>query len=390
MSLCVVSFKECWTDSAGTWYSDGGFPLQVTALAGLFEQTTLMITRSQRKDGGIELPKTLRVVTMPTPPGRGIGRKIAVILALPLYLTMMAREIRRVDAVYIPLPGDLPFLGMLVALGLGKNIIGRYGGSWVVNDQSTIATRFMRWMMRAVAGGRNLMLATGMGNEPPAPRMHWLFSTVLTRKELEEIHPDLDRGLSQPPNFVYIGRLSPEKGVTTLVKAMARLRDERFAPMPHITLIGDGPQRESLENLIAEQGLGEWFTLTGQLDRSALSRWLLKADLAVQPSLTEGLSKAWLDAMAHGLPVIASNVGVAEQVIGANQERGWLVVPGDVENLQSTIRNVIQNSIPWSAMRARCRQFVEGLTLEAWQERIAELCVQQWGWKYRDGKIKNE
>ena len=63
---------------------------------------------------------------------------------------------------------------------------------------------------------------------------------------------------------------------------------------------------------------------TGQLDRARLSRELMNQDLCVQPSFTEGFSKAWLDAMAHGLPVLASQVGAAKGVLGhvAHDEDG--------------------------------------------------------------------
>src|SRR5207302_7687109 len=130
----------------------------------------------------------------------------------------------------------------------------------------------------------------------------------------------------------------PEKGVAQLVQAVARLEREGFRPLPRVTLIGDGPERGALERLVGELACGGTITFAGQLDRAALSQHLLDADVCVQPSLTEGCCKAWLDAFAHGVPVLASAVGAGPAVIGRAEERGWLVPPGDVAALAATLR----------------------------------------------------
>ena len=116
----------------------------------------------------------------------------------------------------------------------------------------------------------------------------------------------------------------------------------------------------------------------GQVDRFELSRQLSKADLCVQPSLTEGFSKAWLDAMAHALPVLASDVGAARSVIGSDGERGWLVPPGDVQALAIALRRVLRGPVDWPALRRRCRQYAESCTLESWAQQIGEICARQW------------
>src|SRR5262249_17359192 len=108
----------------------------------------------------------------------------------------------------------------------------------------------------------------------------------------------------------------------------------------------------------------------------------------VQPSLTEGYSKAWLDAMAHGLPVLASEVGAARGVIGADGERGWLTPPGLSSALAETIQCVIQQKRDWPALRHRCRSFVEARTLEAWGQTIGTICAHQWNLRLTEGRLR--
>ena len=103
--------------------------------------------------------------------------------------------------------------------------------------------------MRLLAGDSAVMIATGEGESPPARGVEWLYATALTRRELDWIDAQYDRSLSDPPRLAYLGRLSPEKGVAVLIRALAQLKNEKFEPLPHAVLIGDGPQQAELEAL---------------------------------------------------------------------------------------------------------------------------------------------
>jgi glycosyltransferase involved in cell wall biosynthesis len=362
----------------------------MTAIASLFDAMTLLITRRERPgEGGLPLPAGADVVVLRQPAGSDLRRKLSVAASLIYYLRTIARHVRQADVVHVPLPGDIPFLGMLVALALRKRLIARYGGSWVANRQTTLMNRVTRMLMRRFAGGRNVMLATGEGETPPAPGMRWIFATALSAEELRAIRPIPDRGLSDPPRIVYIGRLSPEKGVAHLIEAVALLDREGFRPLPEVVLIGSGPERASLEAQVEESGYLRRVRFAGQLDRAGLSAELQRADLCVQPSLTEGFSKAWLDAFAHGLPVLASEVGAARSVIGTNGERGWLAPPGDVRVLARQIRCILTEATDWPALRRRCIAFAQERTLDAWAREIGQVCAKQWNMALVEGRIRS-
>jgi glycosyltransferase involved in cell wall biosynthesis len=385
--LCVVSGKECWEQSPGVWVSTGGFPAQVGAIGSLFDETTLVIVRGRPREGAIPLPASARVVPLRKPPGRGVLRKAAVGLGLPYYAGRIGSAVAQSDAVYAPLPGDVSFLGFAAAVLLRRRLLARYGSSWVETAQTTRMNRVTRLCMRFFAGDSAVMIATGEGDAPPARGVEWLYATALTRRELDGIDAQYDRGLSAPPRLAYLGRLSPEKGVAVLIQALGRLRSERFEPLPHALLIGDGPQRAELESLAGSLNCADLVTFAGQLDRPGLSRRLSEVDVCVQPSLTEGHSKAWLDAMAHGLPVLASEVGAARRVIGEDGERGWLVPPGDPAALAAQLARVLRSPRDWPALRRRCRAYADGRTLEAWTRRIGELCAVRWRVRYADGRL---
>jgi glycosyltransferase involved in cell wall biosynthesis len=402
MRVCAISFKECWRDASGRWMSDGGFPRQMTAIASLFDEMTLLTPSVPTRPGGIPLPETLRHVTLPLPEGVDTRRKLSVVAGLPRYARLMAAEIRRADAVHVPLPGDLPFIGMVIAQMLRKPLLARYGSSWPINGETTVMNRVTKRWMRLAAGGRNVMLATGEDDRPPAPRMHWIFASALWAAEVEALCPRLDRGLSSPPRLVYAGRLSREKGVAVLLRALALLEKDAAGIRPILSIAGDGPERAALERDAARLLPPGRVAFMGQLDREALSRCLRESDVCVQPSLTEGFSKAWLDAMAHGLPVIASEVGAARAVIGAAGERGLLVPPGQPEALARALSDLLAPShdaasadgaspgATSSGGRSRDwrHEYVRSHTLDAWAERAGLLCASQWQLSLVSGKLR--
>lgn len=388
MRVCVVSFKECWPDEHGRWHSYGGFPLQMAAIGSIFDAMTLVVVRGAPRAGGIPLPAGADVVPLRAPAGVDARRKLSVVARLPYYVGAIGSAVRRADAVHAPLPGDIALLGMLVALGLRKPLVARYGGSWVATSATTMMNRVTRGCMRAAAGGRNVMLATGEGDAPPAPGMSWIFSTALAESELARIDPDVARAPARPPRLIYAGRLSPEKGVAKLLRALAALRDARGEEaVPSVVLAGDGVERGALEALARQLGCARHVRFAGQLDRAMLSCEMRRADVCVQPSLTEGFSKAWLDAMAHGLPVLASSVGAARAVVGGEGERGWLVPPGDVPALTAALAALADPALDWRAIRERCRAYVESRTLEAWAREIGERCARQWKVPFTGGRV---
>ncbi|HET7604080.1 MAG TPA: glycosyltransferase [Gemmatimonadales bacterium] len=374
MKLCVISFKQCWQDAQGRWYSYGGFPAQMDALRTLCDDMTILIVRSFARDGGMPLPADARVIAVRSPVGVDFRRKLSILGGLPYYLSRIDHEIRGADLVHTPVPGDLPYLGLILATARRKPLFALYNGSWTVNSQTTVMNRITRQTMRRLARNGGVMMAVGDASSPPSPGMEWLFATSLTQDEVAATPVNDDRNLSHPPQLIYAGRLSVEKGVPVLLEALHQLKSESLERCPMLTLAGDGPERSALQRLVGKLGLTEHVRFAGQLDRAGLAREFRAADLCVHPSHTEGYCKAWLDAMSQGLPVLTTNVGAAQAVVGETGERGWLVQPGDPAALRAMIRRALTDTRDWSALRTRCRAFANARTLEAWAEQIRSAC----------------
>ncbi|HWR50085.1 MAG TPA: glycosyltransferase [Bryobacteraceae bacterium] len=381
-----MSFKECWRQN-GEWFSDGGFPLQIASIGSLFQRVKLMIVETAVRAGGIPLPAGTEVIPIPRPQATGFGRKLWVAAHAVSYIRQFVPRMLAADVVHVPLPGDLPLLGLLTATALRRRVIARYGGSWRTNSQTTYMNRVTRSLMSALAGGRHVMLVAGDEEGRPAAHLHWLFSTALRNDELRRIPAVTRASLQYPPRACYIGRLSPEKGVAILIRAIAGLERRGLQPVPDVTIIGDGPERRRLEQLAASLDCASRFTFVGQVDRTELTEHLVRQDFCIHPSSTESICKAWVDAMAHGLPIVCADVGSAPRAISTNGCRGWLVRPDDEDALADGIHGAIVHTTDWPSLRRRCRTYAEEHTLDRWTEQIGQICAAQWHWKYSEGKL---
>jgi glycosyltransferase involved in cell wall biosynthesis len=102
-------------------------------------------------------------------------------------------------------------------------------------------------------------------------------------------------------------------------------------------VVGGGRLQASLEETARALGLGPDVEFTGQVPSSAVTSLLDSADIFVLPSLTEGLPRALLEAMARGLPAIGSAVGGIPELLSAE----CLAVPGDLTNLADRIGTLV-------------------------------------------------
>jgi len=133
-----------------------------------------------------------------------------------------------------------------------------------------------------------------------------------------------------------IGRLAAVKNLPLLLHAfaLARTRSADFDRAARLVLVGDGPEHAMLRALVSELGLVEHCRFTGA--RDDVPQWLQALDLLCLPSLAEGISNAILEAMASGVPVVATDVGGNRELI-RHGETGWLVPSGDAGALAARL-----------------------------------------------------
>jgi colanic acid/amylovoran biosynthesis glycosyltransferase len=145
-------------------------------------------------------------------------------------------------------------------------------------------------------------------------------------------------GKNVRPRLICVGRLSPEKGYFGLLEAFAKVRTSGVDG--DLVIVGDGPERARIEGAIDNLDLRANVSLKGALDEQATLQQIANADILVLPSFMEGLPVVLMEAMALGLPVIASRVaGIPELV--TDDQHGLLFCPTDWNELAEKIDQLI-------------------------------------------------
>lgn len=195
----------------------------------------------------------------------------------------------------------------------------------------------------------------------PRERIHYISNGVnvsrprdsagraAARAALAEVHPAL-AAPDAAPIVVYTGRLNPVKGLDDLVAAWPDVLSRH--PAARLWLVGEGPERDRLIRLSKDLGLSGHVVLPGPFDD--VDDFLQAADIFVLPSREEGMSMALLEAMAAGLPVVASAIP-ANQVLIEDGLQGRLVPTGAPSVLAATICEVLSQPQQAAALGEQAR-----------------------------------
>jgi len=239
--------------------------------------------------------------------------------------------------------------GGLASVGLGLTRVATMHG-WVPTDArvrlyGALERRFLRGFERvcAVSDAIAVQLAEAGLRERRLRRVD--NGIDLDRFRLRDPEPRTGHAL----RFGTAARLSPEKGLDRLIKAIAECRERGVEA--HLDIHGEGEQRGELQALIDDLGLADRVRLAGS--SGSLEHFYPQLDAFVLPSLTEGMPLTVLEALACGTPVIASAVGSIPDVLRGLPDCR-IVPPGEVQPLADAL--VLRR--PRHAARPELRQRV--------------------------------
>jgi glycosyltransferase involved in cell wall biosynthesis len=156
------------------------------------------------------------------------------------------------------------------------------------------------------------------------------------------------------PRLLWVGRLVYQKGLDIFFNALGELS---FLPWT-LTLVGDGPQRYDLEQIASKREIADRIEFLGWLPREELPRHYKDSNLFVFPSRHEGMPNSVLEAMASGLPVIASNIAGNEELVIPGKT-GLLVPPGDTNALKDALLELLSDPVRRKQLGTAARERVE-------------------------------
>jgi glycogen synthase len=223
-----------------------------------------------------------------------------------------------------------------------------------------------RWLLPGMAAVIALTPSAARllrGDGIPAGRVHVIppgYDPALFAAAAADPFPGLPR-----PRVAYLGRLAPQKDVGTLLEAFARL-----PAGAQLLVVGDGPDRPALAR--RAQRFGSRVHFTGFVPHVQVPAVLRHVDMFVLPSLYEDLSSALIEAMAAGLPVVATRVGGTADLVhdGVN---GLLVAPRDPAALAAAISRVLADPAAAAGLAAAARRTADAYAWPGLARKVLEV-----------------
>jgi glycosyltransferase involved in cell wall biosynthesis len=302
-------------------------------------------------------------------------------LAFPSFFKMKAElQDFSPDIIHVATPFNIGLCGVYLAKKLNIPLVGSYHTDFdyylkFYNLQflSRILWKYMHWFHRPfkkifvpsneTLSQLNLQGFTNLeiwSRGVDCQLFHPFYDTKTVREQY---------GISKKYLLSYVGRLAPEKDVNTLL-AVAKTLPAEINEQIQWLIIGDGPQREELQN---EAPLN--MTFTGYLTGEQLAEVYAASDLFIFPSPTETFGNVVLEALASGTPAITVNSGGVKSIITVGVT-GYLCEPGNVQEFVYSILQLLENDSLRKQMGLEGRNYALSQT---WDHIFSDLL-----WHYTD------
>jgi len=284
----------------------------------------------------------------------------------------LAQLVRSVDILMIRTPSVVSYLAFLIGRYYGKPILLYMAGDLVERGHQlqgkglftrnalrlfvmcyAFLERSMAKNSHCLIFGDRLLQRIGSSNKRIKFEMSLIPEEVVSNRK--------DTCNATVITLLYVGYLADTKGIPVLLSALNSLRDKGINAK--VKLVGYGPLEESLRERVSNGELnGSVLLVAAKPFGQALFDEYKTGDLFVLPSLSEGIPKVLFEAMAFGLPIVATRVGGIPDII-KNEINGLLVDPLDSKGLANSIQRIIETSSLRRSIIKENYKIVQGYTL---------------------------
>jgi glycosyltransferase involved in cell wall biosynthesis len=371
----------------GKYYTYGGFGEYLAAMRARFDKVVLLahVKQIPPAEGHYVIPHDdhFEVVHLPS-----VKSELGVLVTLPVMLWRSWGAVRRVDIVHARMPDYTGVIGAFICRLRKVPFFCQIIDDWELQARRIPITRkyglglllkvhlYVYDFLERLACRGQLVFAQG-DTCFEKHRKHSDCELVFSSSHhLFEVVTPPQRFCKTPHTILIVARLTGVKNQQLALRAVARLRSE--GEEWRAVLLGEGPSRRELEELAQKLGLRLHVIFAGQVVRGpTLWRYFDEADCMLLSSRSEGTPKVLLEAMARGLPVVASKVAGVPSILG-NDERGLLFRDNDVESLVSVLRRVATEPSLRQRIVSEAHEFAKRHTVEETMERMLQKVFARW------------
>ena len=209
------------------------------------------------------------------------------------------------------------------------------------------------------------LLVNMITNKAPKAKVFVLYNSVFV--DVNHYNNDGDK-------ILFLGRLGERKGIYDLLEAI-RILDDKIHPKYRFLLCGDG-EIDKVKDLIKQKAICHRIEYVGWINQAQKKEVYKNVILNVLPSYNEGLPMTILETMAYGIPNISTNISSIPEVID-DQINGFLILPGDIDDLAYKIRSLIEDeSLRSDFSNAAYKKIKESFSIDNNMENLKTLLRQ--------------
>ncbi len=354
------------------------FVRQMDNLSSAFEKTIICAPVVSINENHPKLTyyenSNITFIELPHVGGPTLPAKIRLIKTIPLWIGSFKKLSGQVDILYQRFPNNLNIPGFFYSHLIRKKKFATYTGVWgpFKGEEPTI------WLQRMLLKHffKGPVFVYSYGKDMAHGRIYTTISPSYTLSDWEEEETTFQKKIGRIDRFepedklilINVASLVPHKNQLFLLKAMQLLKNQQVTF--HLYIVGQGKERQSLQEFIDKNQLNKYVTLTGQIQQDELRNLYRKADFVIQPPLWEGYGKVPIEGIFHAVVPILSHVNLHPYFAGIQEERGGLFHYDHPQNLVNVLMKFAGNKELWRSAVVAGRKFAASFTMEEWKNSI--------------------
>lgn len=305
--------------------------------------------------------------------GDSAWEKIIQLLWLPLHLWKLGSAMMEADAIHVRCPGNIGLLGALLAPLFSRRIVAKYAGQWHGNDSIPATYRWQRSILSSWWWRFGIVTVYGEWPSQP-PQVKPFFTSMMTASQMRVAREAATRKEFQiPVRLLYSGRLVPGKGLEVLLRAVRLVQDRGLDCQ--LTIVGDGPEGDSLKQLAAALKLDDEVTFSGAVPYDEVMAAYDRAHVLILASNSEGWPKVVAEAMCHGVVCICADNGLMPWMLHG---RGLTVPVDNPTALAEALWQISHDPQQYRQLSLAAGEWAQQYSLDGLRDALGNMLAQSW------------